>query len=166
MRKNIGKKGIVFVIILFFILASLPISSAVSEKRSEETGLPDIELEDLINLFGKKEKKMIEKALDFGMGIYITYTRTGIIGENYPFFIPFIFRLLKPTGFVIAGRIECNDIIAATTVFNALDGLTVVDRELGPHVLWFIGPGYAILNKDGAVGVIVTLAFGYYLRSF
>ena len=166
MENNKIKKGIVFIIILIFILGSLPINSAKEKTNSEEKNLlSDINFYDYVNNLNEEEKKVTEQILDFGVGIYITFTHTGVLGHNNPIFIPLILRTLKPTGFVLSGRIECYDIMSATTVFNILDGFNPVDRQTGSHLFWFMGPGITIFNQQGDIGTIITLSFAYHLRS-
>jgi len=159
-------KGLVIGIILLSAGMSLPVSSAVLEKGSEETELSNVELEEYINLLGEKEKKIIDKALDLGIGLYFIVSHTGLWGDTDTSFIPFILRLIRPSGFVIAGRIKYNDLLATTTVFDVLDGFNVVERETGPHILRFLGPGCTVrsISEDGEeVGFLFDLALAYYI---
>jgi hypothetical protein len=159
MRKQSSVKALVFGIVSLLIVASVLSVTATPQERNltaPRSTLPASSLQnipqenpfDYLKNCSTETQQQVHQALTAGLDMYLVFSTSGT-GHTFHMLLK-IPHLRNSKGIFFAAMIVNTGLTAMTTVWrmnNATNG-TLVDAQIGPHVVVFLGIGYSTYNRN------------------
>jgi hypothetical protein len=159
MRKGLRVKGLVFGLVWSMLGASL-ISVTATPQESKPTVpqinllasslqfTPQRNLLDYLEFFNADTQQQVRQTSTAKLDMYLVFSTSGT-GNTFHMLLK-IPHLRNSKGIFFAGVIVNTGVTAMTMVWrmtNATNG-TLVDAQIGPHVVVFLGIGYSTYNRN------------------
>jgi hypothetical protein len=156
-KKSIGKK-LIFVLVIILIGATFEGTTATPQyliATTPQKTLPisshspqEQDLSSYLACFDTDTLQSIHQAQAAGLDMYVVFSTSGT-GRAIHLLLK-IPHLRNSRGVFVFGMIVYSGLTAMTTVWRLQNGTngTLVDAQIGPHGVMFIGVGYSTYNKN------------------